>query len=246
MGYSGDLRGELRHASNLETDDRLGGMARILVIDDEPRIVHFVSRALEAEGYGVDAAYDGESGLRLAQQGRHELILLDLLLPSVNGVSVLKGILRTQPEQRVLVLSALSDVQSKVRCLELGASDYLPKPFALAELLARVHARLRQPVGTPPERVLKKGGVTLELMRRTADAGNGPMSLSEREFLLLQHLMRRHHDVCSREELLDGVWGYSFDPGTNVVNVYVGRLRAKLGPNVIETVRNVGFSFCGT
>ena len=232
-----------RQVSNPGTDDRIGGMGRILVIDDEPRIVDFVSRALEAEGYGVDAAYDGESGLRLAQRGRHELILLDLLLPSRNGVSVLKGILKAKPEQRVLVLSALSDVQSKVRCLELGASDYLPKPFALAELLARVHARLRQPVGTPPERVLTAGGVTLELMRRTADAGNGPMSLSEREFLLLRHFMRKQHEVCTREELLEEVWGYSFDPGTNVVDVYVGRLRAKLGPDVIETVRNVGYSF---
>ncbi len=213
------------------------------MIDDEPRIVHFVSRALEAEGYGVDAAYDGERGLELAQQGRHELILLDLLLPSMNGVSVLKGILKARPDQRVLVLSALSDVQSKVRCLELGASDYLPKPFALAELLARVRARLRQPASAPAERVLHAGGVTLELLRRTADAGNGPVSLSEREFLLLQHFMRKHPEVCTREELLDDVWGYSFDPGTNVVDVYVGRLRAKLGAGVIETVRNVGYSF---
>jgi len=218
-------------------------MPRILVIDDEPRIVHFISRALEAEGYGVDAAYDGEHGLELARQGRHELVLLDLLLPAMNGVSVLKGILKARPDQRVLVLSALSDVQSKVRCLELGASDYLPKPFALAELLARVRARLRQPASAPPERALHAGGVTLELMRRTADTGNGPVSLSEREFLLLQHLMRRHRDVCTRQELLDDVWGYSFDPGTNVVDVYVGRLRAKLGPEVIETVRNVGYSF---
>jgi len=106
-----------------------------------------------------------------------------------------------------------------------------------------VRARLRQPAGTPPERVLIAGGVTLELLRRTADAGNGPVGLSEREFLLLQHFMRRHTEVCSREELLDDVWGYSFDPGTNVVDVYVGRLRAKLGPNLIETVRNVGYSF---
>lgn len=219
-------------------------MARILVIDDEARIVDFVSRALEAEGYGVDRAYDGESGLELAEQGRHELILLDLLLPSLNGVSVLKGILRARPDQRVLILSAVSDVQSKVRCLELGAADYLPKPFALAELVARVRARLRQPaaVGSPGW-TLRSGRVTLELLRRTADAGSGPVNLSEREFLLLQHLMRRERDVCTREELLDDVWGCSFDPGTNVVDVYVGRLRGKLGAAVIETVRNVGYSF---
>jgi len=216
-------------------------VARILVIDDEPRIVNFVTRALEAEGYRVDSALDGALGLELARTGRHELILLDLLLPSVNGVSVLKGILAHTPDQRVIVLSALTDVQSKVRCLELGASDYLPKPFELAELLARVRARLRHPNGTLPDRVLRAGRVTLELLRRTADSGSGPVGLSEREFLLLQHLMRRSDQVCTREELLGDVWGYTFDPGTNVVDVYVGRLRAKLGSGVIETVRNVGY-----
>jgi DNA-binding response OmpR family regulator len=216
-------------------------VARILVIDDEPRIVNFVTRALEAEGYRVDSALDGNTGLELARAERHELVLLDLLLPSLNGVSVLRGILKNTPDQRVIVLSALSDVRSKVRCLELGASDYLPKPFELAELLARVRARLRQPNGAPSERVLQAEGVTLDLLRRTADSGNGPVSLSEREFLLLQHLMRRPHRVSTREELLADVWGYTFDPGTNVVDVYVGRLRAKLGCEVIETIRNVGY-----
>lgn len=216
-------------------------MARILVIDDEPRIVRFISRALTAEGYGVDSAYDGMTGLELAQSGNHELILLDLLMPAMNGVTVLKGILKAKPDQRVFILSALSDVQSKVRCLELGASDYLPKPFALAELLARVRARLRQHAGAGPERVLQVGHVTLELLRRTADVGRGPIGLSEREFLLMQHLLHKHNEVCTREELLEDVWGYSFDPGTNVVDVYIGRLRAKLGSNVIETVRNVGY-----
>jgi two-component system, OmpR family, response regulator len=216
-------------------------MARILVIDDEPRIVNFVTRALEAEGYGVDSALDGARGLELARAGNHELVLLDLLMPSLNGVSVLKEIIKASADQRVIVLSALSDVQSKVRCLELGASDYLPKPFELAELLARIRARLRQSNGALPERVLRAGRVTLELLRRTADSGKGPVSLSEREFLLLQHLMRRFDRVCTREELLGDVWGYTFDPGTNVVDVYIGRLRAKLGSDVIETVRNVGY-----
>lgn len=217
-------------------------MSRILVIDDEPRIAQFISRALTAEGYGVDSAADGERGLEVAQAGKHDLVLLDLLLPSLNGVAVLKGILKVHPEQRVIVLSAVSDVQSKVRCLELGATDYLPKPFELAELVARVRARLRQPNGTAPERVLRAGRVTLELLRRTADPGEGPVALSEREFLLLQYLMQRPDRVCTREEILGDVWGYTFDPGTNVVDVYVGRLRAKLGSDVIETVRNVGYS----
>jgi DNA-binding response OmpR family regulator len=128
-----------------------------------------------------------------------------------------------------------------VRCLELGASDYLPKPFALAEFLARVRARLRQPAAPPAPRILVAGRLSLDLVRRTADVGQGPVGLSEREFLLLQHLMRKEGEVCPREELLAEVWGFSFDPGSNVVDVYVGRLRSKLGAELIETVRNVGY-----
>jgi DNA-binding response OmpR family regulator len=216
-------------------------MARVLVVDDEPRIVSFVSRALASEGLTVDRAYDGVRALELARRGRYELVILDLLLPGLDGVSVLQGIIESRPEQRVLVLSALSDVESKVRCLELGASDYLPKPFALAELVARVRARLRQPPAPSVPRSLIAGRLSLDLVGRTADAGTGPVRLSEREFLLLQHLMRREGEVCTREELLAEVWGLSFDPGSNVVDVYVGRLRSKLGADLIETVRNVGY-----
>lgn len=219
------------------------GMRRILVIDDEKKLVSLLSRALSASGYQVRSAYSGTKGLELLRTGKYELVVLDLLLPDINGISLLLDAMSTRPDQRVLVLSALTDVESKVRCLELGASDYLPKPFALAELLARVRAQLRQPngTGTPEERVLRAGRVTLELLRRVADGGEGPVRLSEREFLLLRHLMRNQGDVCTREQLLGEVWGYTFDPGTNVVDVYVGRLRSKLGSDVIETVRNVGY-----
>lgn len=212
------------------------------MVDDEHRIVDFVSRALSAEGFGVDEAHDGPRGLELARTGRYELVVLDLLLPGLDGISVLRELMESRPEQRVLVLSALSDVDSKVRCLELGASDYLPKPFALAELVARIRARLRQPASAPVDRFLRCRRVTLDLVRRAADTGhNGPVSLSEREFLLLQHLMQARGEVCTRGRLLSDVWGYSFDPGSNVVDVYVGRLRSKLGPDLIETVRNVGY-----
>jgi DNA-binding response OmpR family regulator len=221
-------------------------MPRVLVVDDEPRIVSFISRALSSEGLGVDGAYDGPRALELARSRRYELVVLDLLLPGLDGVSVLQGILDSRPEQRVLILSAVSDVESKVRCLELGAADYLPKPFALAELVARVRARLRQPEAPAAPRVLAAGRVTLDLLRRVADAGAGAVSLSEREFLLLQHLIRKASEVCTREELLADVWGYSFDPGSNVVDVYVGRLRSKLGAELIETVRNVGYRFDAT
>jgi DNA-binding response OmpR family regulator len=218
-------------------------MPRILVIDDEPRIVQFVARALSSQGFGVDRALDGGRGLELAQNGRHKLVLLDLMLPVVDGFTVLDRLVKSRPERPVLVLSALSDVASKVRCLDLGASDYLPKPFELAELIARIRARLRRPTESGLDQALEAGGVKLDLLRRTVEGGNanGPVGLSEREFVLLQYLMRKEGEVCTREELLEDVWGYSFDPGTNVVDVYVGRLRAKLGSEKIETVRNVGY-----
>jgi DNA-binding response OmpR family regulator len=218
-------------------------MSRVLVVDDEPRIVSFVSRALSAEGFQVDGAMDGARGLELARTGSYELVVLDLLLPILDGTSVLQELLESRPTQRVLVLSALSDVETKVRCLEYGASDYVSKPFSLAELVARIRARLRQPASGPERRVLRVRGVTLDLTRRVADSGAGPVTLSEREFLLLEHLMRGDGEVCTRQRLLADVWGYSFDPSSNVVDVCVGRLRAKLGADVIETVRNVGYRF---
>ena len=216
-------------------------MANVLVIEDEPRIGSFVSRALQNAGFGVETARDGISGLELARSGRFALVILDLLLPGLGGLSVLGRIIESDPEQRVLVLSALGDVESKVRCFELGASDYLPKPFAIAELLARVRARIRYPVALPLDRFMRVGGVELDLVRRVADVGRGPVSLSQREFLLLQTLMLREGDVVSRQQLLAEVWGFSFHPGTNVVDVCIGRLRAKLGDDVIETVRGVGY-----
>jgi DNA-binding response OmpR family regulator len=216
-------------------------VARVLVVDDEPRITSFVSRALSAEGFDVDSAADGVRGFALAASGRYELVILDLLLPGLDGVAVLEELIQARPDQRVLVLSALSDVEDRVRCLDLGASDYLPKPFAVAELVARVRARLRQPASGPDERVLRVGRVCLDLVRRTADAGDGRVSLSEREFALLERLLLARGDVRSRERLLSEVWGYSFDPGSNVVDVCVGRLRTKLGADVIETVRGVGY-----
>ncbi|HSJ50960.1 MAG TPA: response regulator transcription factor [Actinomycetota bacterium] len=218
-------------------------MTRVLVVDDEPRITSFVARALSAEGLQVDAVQDGRRGLELARTGRYGLVVLDLLLPGIDGVSLLRDLMRTRPEQRVLVLSALSDVESKVECLELGASDYVPKPFSIAELVARVRARLRQPASGPGERHLRLGDVRLDLVRRVADVGTGEVSLPEREFLLLRHLMELGGDVCGRHRLLEEVWGYGFDPGSNVVDVCVGRLRARLGSDVIETVRGVGYRF---
>lgn len=211
------------------------------MIDDERGVVSFVSRALSAHGLGVDGAFDGEQGLELARSGIYDLVILDLLLPGLSGMAVLRGIMEERPEQPVLVLSALSDVKDKVECMKLGAADYLSKPFALAELLVRVGARLRElrarnGGGAP------RSGIALDRPRRLADTGKGPVHLSEREFLLLAHLIDNAGNVCTRGELLADVWGYSFDPGSNVVEVYVSRLRAKLGNDIIETVRHVGYS----
>jgi len=229
------LRCKTPHADDSQT------VARVLVIDDEPKIADFVSRALSANGLVVDTATDGARGLELARSGRYDLVVLDLMMPGVSGMGVLRGTIEALPQQRVLVLSALSDVESKVRCLELGAADYLTKPFALAELVARVWARLRLTTPASSDGLMRAGGLTLDPHRRTADSGGGPVSLSAREFLLLKQLAVKAGEVCSRAELLEEVWGCSFDPGTNVVDVYIRRLRAKLGAAVVETIRNVGY-----
>jgi DNA-binding response OmpR family regulator len=215
-------------------------MTRILVVDDEPKIVGFVCRSLSAQGFSVDGATDGALGLRLIHTRDYELVVLDLLMEGIDGATVLARAMKYRPELPVLVLSALSDVDTKVRCFQLGAADYMTKPFALAELRARILARLPSSPG-PREAILRHNGLELDLERRLVNTGEAPVRLSHREFALLEHLLRYQGEVFSRAELLEEVWGYSFDPGTNVVDVYVGRLRAKLGSSLIVTVRNVGY-----
>ncbi|MDQ1618950.1 MAG: two-component system, OmpR family, response regulator [Actinomycetota bacterium] len=218
-------------------------MARLLVVDDEPRICRFVSRALEAHGHSVETARTGEEALQAAAASDFALVVLDLLLPGIDGYEVLERLLAQDSKTRVLVLSAVGDVESRVQCLRMGAADYLPKPFAVAELLARVDSRLaEQPTGAA-SRWLKVGGVHLDLQKRVLYDGQRSATLSQREFVLLGHLMRRAGEVCTRHELLGDVWGFCFDPGSNVLDVCVGRLRSKLERRHIETVRNVGYSF---
>jgi two-component system, OmpR family, response regulator len=215
-------------------------VARILVVDGEPRTTLVLDRALTEYGHGVDAATDGPQALELAATGAYRLVLLDLALPGEDGMEVLRRLIAARPEQEVMVLSAQSEVETKVRCLDLGAVDYVTKPVSLAELLARVRRRL---AGTGSERLLRAGPVTLDLQRRVVDVGGDPIPLTGREFLLLRHLMLQPGEVCTRADLLSEVWGYSFDPGTNVVDVCVRRLRAKVGADRIETIRNVGYAF---
>jgi DNA-binding response OmpR family regulator len=217
-------------------------MTQILVVDDEPELVRFVRRALEAEGYQVITATDGADGLRLALTRMPDLMVLDLRMPGVDGEAVLAGVLARGSTTRVLVLSAAADVEARVRCLEQGAVDFLAKPFAIRELLVRVRSRLRIPTDKgPDEYMLRVGPITLDVRGRRLRVDGQEAALSEREFLLMQHFMRNPGAVCSRSELLSAVWGYDFDPATNVVDVCVRRLRLKVKGDVILTVRNVGY-----
>lgn len=218
-------------------------MSRVLVVDDEQRICRFVARALEANGFSVDVVGSGADALEASAATDYVMIVLDLVMPGLDGYEVLRRIVARTPHQRVLVLSAIGDVESKVRCLRMGAVDYLPKPFAIAELIERVKLRVDEQTTTTSPRWLDVGGARLDLQRRVLRCGHRESSLSQREFILLGHLMRRAGMVCTRDELLSDVWGYSFDPSSNVVDVCVRRLRSKLEPDMIETVRNVGYSF---
>jgi DNA-binding response OmpR family regulator len=218
------------------------GMTRILIVDDEPRIVSFVSRALTAAGFAVDHAVDGRGGLRMASTGIYDLILLDLRLPDIDGTEVLESLSASHPDHPVVVVSARPGTDERVRCLRLGAADFISKPFALSELMARVEARLRDrksPRGTTtPNQV---GVLTIDARTRSADVGAGAVHLSEREFRVLEYLAEREGTTVTREELLADVWGYWFDPGSNLVEVIIGRLRRKLGTELIETIRHVGY-----
>lgn len=220
-------------------------MAWILVVDDEQRICRFVARALEGCGFQVGTAATGGEALRSIDSHRYTLIILDLLMPGMDGYEVLTRIVDADPSQRVLVLSAVGDVESRVRCLRMGAVDYLAKPFAIAELIERVRRRVDEPPATAASspRYIAVGSIRLDLQRRQLRCGNRDIPLSQREFILLSHLMRHAGEVCTRDQLLADVWGYSFDPGSNVVDVCVGRLRAKLERELIETIRNVGYAF---
>jgi DNA-binding response OmpR family regulator len=212
---------------------------RILLIDDEPGILNFVSRGLRGEGFTVDLAADGQAGLKAALGPPYDLIILDLLLPGSSGIDLLRQVIRHNPGQPVIVLSALTDTSSKVRSFELGAGDYLAKPFSIEELFARVRARLRDARSRPTR--LAVGGLTLDLISRQVTGAFGRVQLAEREFLLLRELMASAGETVGKDRILASVWGYRFDPGSNVVDVYVRRLRAKIGGDAIKTVRGEGY-----
>jgi len=215
----------------------------ILVIEDEAGIADFLGRGLRAEGYEVRVAGDGEEGARLALEPEVDLVVLDRMLPGIDGLEVLARVRRARPLLPVIMLTAKGEVADRVEGLDRGATDYVTKPFAFAELLARIRARLRDGAGS--ERVIEAAGIRLDLIEREARRDGVATRLPEREADLLAYLMRNEGRVCTREELLSSVWGYEHDPGTNIVQVYVGYLRRKLSrpgsPAPIETVRSVGY-----
>jgi DNA-binding response OmpR family regulator len=216
-------------------------MLRILVIEDESRIRSFLARALEAEGFAVDGADNGSDGLERALRGTYDLVILDLLLPRLDGLSVLRELHRRSPDLPVVIVSARSDLPTKLRGFNLGANDYLAKPFALDELLARVRVQLRARANGH-DGVLQVGDLILDLARRQARIGDFEIDLSDREFRLLHHLVKHAGEVVTRDSILSVVWGYHFDPRSNVVDVCVRRLRRKLGEEApIETVRHAGY-----
>ena len=216
----------------------------ILIVEDEAGIADFLARGLEAEGYGVTVATDGIAGERLALSSATDLVILDRMLPGRDGIEVLAAIRRAKPPLPVILLTARAEVADRVEGLDLGATDYVTKPFAFDELLARIRARFRES-GSGSETSLEAAGIRLDLLTREASRGDRIVRLPEREAALLAHLMRHAGRVCTREEILSAVWEYEHDPGTNVVQVYVGYLRRKLGlpgsPVPIETVRSVGY-----
>jgi two-component system OmpR family response regulator len=217
---------------------------RILTVDDEPKIRSFIGRALTAAGYVTDSASTGTEGLRQALTGHYDLIILDLVMPDMKGRDILDRLLSERPDQAVMVLSCLADVATKVDCLERGAQDYLTKPFSLDELLARVRVQLRtdqQGADQVAGDIVKAGPLVLDLGRMQADAGLGPVPLTRLEILLLRTLMEHAGESVPKGALLASVWGIDFDPGSNVVDVCVRRIRSKLGFELIETVRGAGY-----
>lgn len=216
-------------------------MNRILVIEDEERIASFIAKGLRAEGFTPTVVGDGVGGLDYALTGEFDLVVLDLGLPGLDGFTILERLSLERPALPVIVLTARDSVTDTVAALEGGAADYMAKPFRFAELLARVRLRVRTPVEAAPSDQIELGDVRLDLRTHRAHTPSGEVELSAREFTLAEVLMRHRGQVLSREQLLSLVWGYDFDPGSNVVDVYVGYLRKKLGPDLITTIRGVGY-----
>jgi DNA-binding response OmpR family regulator len=218
-------------------------VARILIAEDDPLIGSFIEKGLRSAGFSTFLADDGEKAQALCLTDEFDLMVLDMGLPGREGFHVLQEVRARGKTLPIIVLTGRRE-RDAVECLEAGADDYMKKPFHFEELLARVRTRLRDP-GTDQQHVLSAGDVRLDLMTRRATVGERTVELTAREFALLETFLRHADQVLSREQLLSHVWGFSFDPTTNLVNVYVNVLRKKLGEEVIETVRGVGYRLRG-
>jgi len=216
-------------------------VTRILIVEDEERIVSFLVKGLRAQGFATDVAITGSEGLALALSGSFDLVILDIGLPDRDGFSVLRELRSHDQELPVVILTARDDVADTVTGFEEGANDYVTKPFKFDELLARIRARLREGGRATDVTVLEVADLALDLHTRRAKVGEEWVDLTAREFALAEYFFRRPGQVLSREQILSNVWGYDFDPLSNVVDVYIGYLRKKLGPDTIASVRGMGF-----
>ena len=218
-------------------------MAKVMVVDDEERVRGLLTRSLTSEGHSVITAATARAAIDRLATTDVDLVVLDLVMPGASGLTVLESIHERHDTTPVIVLSGVTDVGTRVEALDRGAVDVVAKPFSLTELLARVRRNVGAARAEPDDRFLSAGGIRLDLSRRRATFRDVSASLTEREFSLLAHLMRRKGQVCRREELLHDVWHLDFDPGSNVVEVCIRRLRRRLGDPPIETVRSSGYIF---
>ncbi|MFF4468461.1 response regulator transcription factor [Streptomyces sp. NPDC001599] len=216
-------------------------MNRILIVEDEERIASFVQKGLRANGFTTTAVADGDAAYEYALTGGFDLVVLDIGLPGRDGFTVLRELREARVTTPVIVLTARDSVRDTVAGLEGGADDWMTKPFRFEELLARVRLRLRTAARAPEVTVLKSGTLSLDLRTRRARAEGRTVDLTAREFVLLELFLRHPGQVLSREQILSHVWGYDFDPGSNIVDVYVRALRKKLGAQQVETVRGMGY-----
>jgi two-component system, OmpR family, response regulator QseB len=218
-------------------------MNRILIVEDEPRLASFLEKGLKANAFSTTVVDDGAAASLMANDEDFDLLILDLGLPGKDGLAVLSELRARGQQLPTIILTARDDVEEKVAGLEGGADDYMTKPFRFEELLARVRVRLRAETGTAQPAVMRVGSVVLDPRTRRVAADGSTLELSAREFTMLQTFMQHPGQVLSREQLLSHVWGYDHDPGSNVVDVYVGYLRRKVGQQRIQTVRGAGYRF---
>lgn len=216
-------------------------MSRILIVEDEERIASFLEKGLAAHGFGTAVAYDGETGYERARTGDFDLLVLDIGLPGQDGFTVLRRLRAARVAVPVIVLTARDSVHDTVAGLEGGADDWMTKPFRFEELLARVRVRLRSAASEPRTTLVRADDIALDLRTRKVTVADESVDLTAREFAFLHLLLRHRGQVLSREQILSQVWGYDFDPGSNIVDVYVRGLRRKLGADRVETVRGMGY-----